>query len=187
MPDPARFTSQDAESRENQAQYEAMIEAINIRRDPDSNTVLVVDDELGIRRFVKRGIQKNDRSILVFEAENGQDALDKLAEIRANYRRDPLFIVCDLNMPVMDGWTFIDTLHKAYKEEGKKSGIPIIVLSSTSGEKGMAFFRKSVLGDKHKYKPLISVAKEACMEPAKFDAQGEKGLMAWIKHFMRTP
>jgi hypothetical protein len=56
MPDPANFTSQDEESRRNREQYEAMIEAINIARNPDSNTVLVIDDELGIRRFVKRGM-----------------------------------------------------------------------------------------------------------------------------------
>lgn len=182
---PTVFNSQDPESRRNRAQYEAIISSINSRRDPDSNTVLVVDDEVGIRRFVRRGIQRNDRSVNVYEAENGQDALDKLAEIREKYHKDPLFIVTDLNMPVMDGWTLIDTLYKAYKAEGKPTGIPIIVLSSTSGEKGIAFFRKSVLGDNHKYKPLVSVAKEACMAPAKYDARGEQGLKAWIKHFMR--
>lgn len=182
---PDHYAPQDKESLENREAYEAMIEHINVVRDPNSNTVLVVDDEIGIRRFVKRGIQRHDKSILVFEAEHGQDAIEKLALIREKYNREPLFIVTDLNMPVMDGWEFIMHLYKEYKAAERTQGIPIIVLSSTSGEKGVAFFRKSVHGDKAKYKPLVSVAKEACMAPTKYDARGEKGLMSWIKHFMR--
>ncbi len=62
------------------------------------------------------------------------------------------------------------------------SGIPIIVLSSTSGEKTVAFvMKKSVHGGKSGYAPLVSVAKEACVKSARYDAAGEKGLLAWLE------
>jgi CheY-like chemotaxis protein len=182
--EPSRYRSSDARSQENMREYEELVSAITQRLDPDSNTVLVVDDEEGIRRFVARNIKRNDRKTVIYEAENGEEALEQLELIRTKFAKDPLFIVTDLNMPIMDGWEFIRTLQKQYEEAGKEQGIPVIVLSSTSGEKGM-IFKQSVHSGKTKYRPLVSIAKEVCMQPAKFDAQGEKGLMRWMKHFMR--
>lgn len=177
--------STDKESKDNVTAYHSLLNSIEQRMDPNSNTVLIVDDERGIRKFVSRSIRKNDKSMVVVEASNGQEALDKLQEIREQYSRDPVFIVTDLNMPVMDGWEFIAQLKKDYERQGLPQGIPVIVLSSTSGEKGHLFFRKSVHGTKSGYSPLIAIAKEVCLEPSKYDAVGNRGLGAWIKHFLR--
>ena len=174
----------EASSMEPADEYHELIESIERRMDPGSNTVLVVDDEMGIRRFVARSIRKSARNIVVHEAENGQQALEVLQEIREKYTRDPVFIVTDLNMPVMDGWELIQRLYKEYTAEGKSQGIPIIVLSSTSGEKGH-IFKKSVHGTRAKYSPLVSVAKEACTNPSRYTAVGERGLVAWIREFSK--
>jgi CheY-like chemotaxis protein len=163
--------------------YTQLLDSIKRRMDPTSNTVIIVDDERAIRRRVARDIQKNDQNIVILEAGNGQEALDKLEEVRQTYRRDPLLMVVDLNMPVMDGWTLIATLKKDYEGRGETQGIPIIVLSSTAGEKGFVF-KKSVHHGKTGYAPLVSIAKETCIDPTKYDASGEKGLMAWLKYFM---
>jgi len=179
------YKSTDPESQVASDEYHNLLDSINRRMDPDSNTVLLVDDERAIRRRVARDITKNDDSIVVHEAANGQEALERLAEIREKYERDPLFIVLDLNMPIMDGWEVIAALKKDYEERGESKGIPIIVLSSTSGEKGF-LFKKSVFGTKSRYTPIVAIAKEACINPSKYDATGEKGLMAWIKYFLRA-
>jgi len=181
-----QYKSMDPESQAAQGEYHNLLDSIKRRMDPKGNTVLLVDDEKSIRRRVARDIQKNDPTIILFEAENGQEALQKLAEIRTHYNRDPLFIVLDLNMPVMTGWDVIKELKKEYESQGKPQGIPIIVLSSTTGETGIAFFKKSVHDGKSGYSPLVTVAKEACINSSKYDASGEKGLMAWIKYFMRA-
>ena len=181
------FVSNDPESQENQAAYHELLDTIKQRMDPGSNTVLLVDDEKSIRRRVARDIQTTDKNLIIFEAADGQEALAKLAEIRQKYIRDPLFIVLDLNMPVMTGWEVIEHLHKEYEAKGETQGIPIIVLSSTTGEKGsLPFFKKTVHGGKMGYAPLVTVAKEACINPNKYDAKGDKGLLAWIKYFMRS-
>jgi len=166
--------------------YEDFLEVIKRNYDPKSNTVLLVDDERGIRLKVARDVKTFDKQIVIFEASNGSEALSKLAEIRKNYVKDPLFIVLDLHMPVMDGWAVIEHLKKEYESQGKTRGIPIIVLSSTSGEKGVLFTKKSVHDGKSGYTPLISVAKEMCVDKSHYDTAGEKGLMAWIKHFVKT-
>lgn len=180
----SEYQSNDTLSQANQNRYHELLDSIRRRHDPKSNTVLIVDDERGIRKFVARGIRKSDPTLVVFEAANGKEALQKLEEIRSKYSRDPLFIILDLNMPIMDGWQTIEALREDYENAGNSQGIPIIVLSSTSGEKGMVF-KKSVHGGKARYKPLVSVAKEVCADPEKYDAVGEKGLTAWMNYFIR--
>ena len=179
------FKSTDPESQETQQEYHDLLTNIKQRMDPDSNTVLLVDDERAIRRRVARDIKKNDSTLVIYEAGNGQEALEQLEKIREDYKRDPVFIVLDLNMPVMNGWDTIKALKKDYESKGLSQGIPIIVLSSTSGETGMAVFKKSVHDGKSKYTPLVSVAKESCIDARRYDAAGSKGLTAWLKYFMR--
>lgn len=62
--------------------------------------MLVVDDDLLSRMFIKRTMQKH--GFQVFEAENGQQALDVLQQ-----NKEIEVVTLDLNMPVMDGFTFL--------------------------------------------------------------------------------
>lgn len=158
--------------------------AIIRNMDPNRNTVLLVDDERTIRAKLARDVKAFDPTVIVFEAANGKEALERLAAIRRQYFNDPLFIVMDLNMPVMNGWDVIKHLKEEYEAAGKARGIPIIVLSSTSGEKGV-FFKQSVLDGKSGYLPLVTVAKETCTEKSRYDAAGAKGLSAWLTHFLK--
>jgi CheY-like chemotaxis protein len=56
----------------------------------------------------------------VIDAANGREALDRLAEVRPN------LILLDLMMPEMDGFEFLNELHR--KQEWR--GIPVIVLTA---------------------------------------------------------
>jgi CheY-like chemotaxis protein len=174
----------DIESAEGD-DYLQLLDSIKRHMDPASNTVLLVDDEKGIRMKVARDVKAFDPSMVIFEANNGAEALETLNLIRAKYVRDPLLIVLDLNMPVMDGWEVIKRLKKEYESKGQDTGIPIVALSSTSGEKSGLFSKKSVLEGKSGYTPLVSIAKESCMEKSHYDAVGEKGLLAWLKFFLK--
>ncbi len=151
---------------------------------PGQRSVLVVDDEQSVRRMVSRSMTNLDKDLKVYQAENGKEALDLLKAIRVKDGVDPAMIVTDLQMPVMDGWDFIEALWKECESKGQDQGIPVIVLSSSSGVKGM-LFGKSVHGEKCKYRPLVTIAKEECIKPFKYDSKGEKGLVAWIKYFLR--
>jgi CheY-like chemotaxis protein len=165
--------------------YLQLLESIKRHMDPASNTVLLVDDEKGIRMKVAREVKAFDPSVVIFEANNGSEALETLDLIRNKYIRDPILIVLDLNMPVMDGWEVIKRLKKEYESKGKDAGIPIIALSSTSGEKSSLLSKKSIHEGKSGYTPLVSCAKETCMEKSHYDAVGEKGLLAWLTFFLK--
>lgn len=60
--------------------------------------ILIVDDDESIRQIVHLCL--SDEGYDVYEASNGQAALDGLGEFR------PSLILLDMRMPVMDGWEF---------------------------------------------------------------------------------
>ena len=165
-------------------EYQQMLAAVERRRETNPRrSVLVVDDEPSVRRAVGRSMRAMDGDLTVHEAENGQEALDVLEEIRRQDGTDPVLIVTDLQMPVMDGWEFIERLRQAYLEQGREIGIPVVVLSSSTGEKGL-LLKKSVHGDKSGYRPIITIAKESCAKPMKYAGKGAEGLAAWLKYFL---
>ncbi|HYK89988.1 MAG TPA: response regulator [Acidobacteriota bacterium] len=87
------------------------------RRDPVS-TVLVVEDESSTREMLHRSLEMEGWGVL--EAVNGRVALDLLA------RRRPDLILLDLMMPEMDGFEFVEQLHR--KQEWQE--IPVVVVTA---------------------------------------------------------
>jgi len=169
--------------------YQASCNKLNELLEHDLRTkrqqwVLVADDDRVTRKLVSRRIQQADANVIVVNAHDGADALERLKIGRIDFGGNPAVIVLDLNMPQLDGWQVIEKLRKDYVAKNQAQGIPIIALSSTTGEKG-TIFRKSVHGCKAGYDPLISIAKEDCLTPQKYDVGAEKGLIDWVKHFLK--
>jgi two-component system chemotaxis response regulator CheY len=69
-----------------------------------SKTILIVDDSASVRSVV--GIALKGAGYAVIEACDGQDALDKLTGQKIH------LIVSDVNMPNMDGITFVKEVKK---------------------------------------------------------------------------
>jgi CheY-like chemotaxis protein len=59
--------------------------------------VLVVDDDLTVRRLIVLLLRRDDRFTVVAEAGDGEQALELIAE------HDPDLVLLDLAMPRMDG------------------------------------------------------------------------------------
>ena len=88
----------------------------------DTPKVLVIDDEEDYRNVITMALQSADFEII--SATNGLDGL-AAAKIYA-----PDLILCDVNMPKMDGHTLL----KMLKEESEFAGIPFIFLTGNSGK-----------------------------------------------------
>ncbi len=84
-------------------------------------TILIVDDSSGVRKFVMFSLKNHGYRVV--EAEDGQDALEKLSDEHAD------LIITDLNMPHMDGFSLIKTLRQS--EEFTRT--PIIILTTEEG------------------------------------------------------
>jgi len=85
-----------------------------------AKTILIIDDSTSIRQVVAFTLKQAGFAVL--EGTNGQEGLDHLAAQRVD------LVVTDLNMPVMDGITFIK--HARGRPAGK--GIPILMLTTES-------------------------------------------------------
>lgn len=86
--------------------------------------ILIVDDSKTVRNLVAFIMKKE--GFKVTSAEDGLDGLEKL------YSADVVdLIVSDVNMPRMDGLTFIKTV----REQEAYRDIPIVVLSTEGQDK----------------------------------------------------
>ncbi len=87
-----------------------------------AKTVMIVDDSGSFRTVVKLALQKAGYSVL--EACDGKDASTKLDGRKIN------LIVCDVNMPNMDGISFLRHL----RGTGAYKFTPVIMLTTESQE-----------------------------------------------------
>jgi CheY-like chemotaxis protein len=94
-------------------------------------TILIVDDEPVAREFARKKITDGGYTVLI--AENGEEALGVIG------RTKPDLILLDVEMPKMNGYTFIGELAK--KNFSPK--IPVIVLTAHE-ELGPIFKRHGV-------------------------------------------
>lgn len=91
------------------------------------NTTCIIDDDEIYIFAVKRLIQKGDfcDNILIFK--NGKDAIKELKNLILNDVNIPELILLDINMPIMDGWQFLEEFIKIKS----KKEIVIYVVSSS--------------------------------------------------------
>ncbi|MEQ8660909.1 MAG: response regulator [Gammaproteobacteria bacterium] len=87
-----------------------------------SKTIMIIDDSASLRQVV--AIALKDAGYDVIEAGDGQQALERI-----NGRKVHL-VICDVNMPVMDGITFV----REVKQRPEHRFLPIIMLTTESAE-----------------------------------------------------
>ncbi len=91
----------------------------------DKITALIVDDSSVMRKIVERSLRQAGIELeKVVEASNGAEALTALQTNVVD------LILCDINMPVMDGLEFV---RQAAKLE-KAKGIPIVMITTEGSE-----------------------------------------------------
>ncbi len=120
-----------------------------------SKTIMIVDDSASIRTVV--GIALRGAGYTVIEAKDGQDAINKLTGQKVN------LIISDVNMPIMDGITFVKNVKTmpAYKFT------PIIMLTTESDEskkrEGQAAGAKAWVVKPFKPEQMLSAVQRLCL------------------------
>ncbi|HEU5443210.1 MAG TPA: response regulator [Steroidobacteraceae bacterium] len=84
--------------------------------------ILIVDDSSSVRTIARTALR--ERGYEVIEAANGKEGLEKLSADRVH------LVVSDVNMPVMDGISFL----KELKSRPTSKFVPVIMLTTEAGE-----------------------------------------------------
>ncbi len=92
-------------------------------------TILVADDEANVRSLVTRMLGKE---YTVIEAENGEAAVTQAR------RYKPDFVLMDIMMPKMDGYTACKTI----KTNPDTKAIPVVMLTALNFELNMGLSRE---------------------------------------------
>lgn len=88
--------------------------------------VLCVDDDPTTRFIVRKFFARVAPEVEIGEAEQGEDALRQL-EASGDTNKMPDLVLLDLNMPVMDGWTFLNRYgRETGRDEGKRPVIAVL-------------------------------------------------------------
>ncbi len=87
-------------------------------------TLLVVDDSNSLRRTIAMSLEKVSKQVL--QADNGINALTELKK-----SGQVELVVCDLEMPMMNGFQFL----KAARNNPEHKNLPIIILTSRDSDK----------------------------------------------------
>jgi CheY-like chemotaxis protein len=87
--------------------------------------VLIIDDAVHIRRIIVRMLEQFNFTTL--EAGDGLQGLQKLQAER------PDIVTCDISMPIMDGYEFLE----AAKKDPETKDIPIVVITAIGQEEEM--------------------------------------------------
>src|SRR5688572_8768990 len=92
-------------------------------------TVLLVDDDHICNFLMTKALGKLGSVKEILSALNGRQAIDLIRDCAANLRNVPEVIFLDINMPIMDGFAFLE----AYNDLGtlNKEDIRIIIVSSS--------------------------------------------------------
>jgi two-component system, chemotaxis family, sensor histidine kinase and response regulator PixL len=107
-----------------------------------ANCILVIDDSVNVRRFLAMTLER--AGYRVEQAQDGQDAIEQLQnglQVQA--------IICDIEMPRMDGFGVLATL----KNHPQFQSIPITMLTSRSGPKHQKL-AKQLGADAYFFKPF---------------------------------
>ena len=98
-------------------------------------SILIIDDSEEDRYLLKRFIKKTGLDTSIVEMVNGEKAMDFLTRYEEHRKEHPdivppLLVFLDVNMPIMDGWEFLNEFR------GQRSSIAIqpvvVVMYSTS-------------------------------------------------------
>lgn len=70
----------------------------------------IIDDDSIYRMMAGLIIKKVDANLLIEQCENVKVSIEKLSSIKNT--NDKIIILLDINMPMLDGWSFLEDIEK---------------------------------------------------------------------------
>lgn len=111
--------------------------------------ILSVEDDTTTHLLNKLYLEEAKFCENYIEVLNGQTALNyftDLAKEEDNLSKVPELILLDLNMPLMDGWEFLELFERDFPQFAERTKVYILSSSINPNDKERAATEKGVLG-----------------------------------------
>lgn len=114
--------------------------------------IFIIDDDKMYLMILRRRIEKISGSITIESYMNGLAAIEELSRLIAEKKDLPGVIFLDINMPVMDGWQFIERIENELSELLMNTKIYMVSTSLEERDIERASSNKSI--SEYIYKPI---------------------------------
>jgi CheY-like chemotaxis protein len=108
--------------------------------------IWVVDDDAIYQIIVNKIIQRSEMFSAISSFKNGKDAIDSVHNSLENNELLPDIILLDINMPIMDGWEFMEEMGLLKSQISKQIIIYIVSSSIAVEDKNKSKTYPDILG-----------------------------------------
>lgn len=98
--------------------------------------LFIIDDDPIYRLIVSKTVNTIDASLIINQCENGEIGLAKLEYLRNSNHE--IIVLLDINMPILDGWGFLDEIEKCHFYNLHQLIIYIVSSSTDESDKSRA-------------------------------------------------
>ena len=127
------------------------------------DTILLIDDDYATNYLHKRFFSKSDFDSSIMIASDGQEGIDTLLSLNDTINEEAMVvIILDINMPVMDGWTFLKVFEDVKRQLHFKTALLMVSSSINPDDRKRA--EDSHIVDRYISKPLTQESLEMIRE-----------------------
>jgi len=108
--------------------------------------IWIVDDDAIYQIIVNKIIQRSEMFSAISSFKNGRDAIDNLHHVAAINGDLPDIILLDINMPIMDGWEFMEAMALVKPNLNKEIVVYIVSSSIAIEDKNKSKSYENILG-----------------------------------------
>lgn len=115
------------------------------------HSILLIDDDADCNFFHEKVIRKTDCTENIYITKNGREAIDFLKREEDGKYKNPDIIFLDINMPIMNGWEFMEEYQTLNEQQKAKIVIVMLTTSLNNNDLEKAKNYKDIKGYKNKY------------------------------------
>lgn len=115
-------------------------------------SICIIDDDEIYQFLIKKQVAVQNLADKVFVFPNGQEAIQYFQKTIANKGELPDIVFLDVNMPIMDGWEFLDEYEKIADQFHKE--VKLYMISSSLNESDINRAQKIAQVEEYLVKPI---------------------------------